>query len=136
MNRKVGLLVVAGIVLLAVIIGLGVAIFGMLFHMMDTSDAHVCGLAIAQRSPVAAQLVGTPVVQDGITSGHEDLVNGDTSQRMTFNVRGPKGQASVIAAGTRSKLQSTLTVQIGRDGNNTTIYSGDFDCPELHTAKK
>lgn len=128
---------VVGIVLVVIlgVVGLIVVFALSIFHLMDTTDAHVCGMAAVQRSPVAARLVGTPIVQRGFTGGNSNTTNGETTERITFTVGGPLGEAFVVSEGHRSPLESHLEVRIGRDQQSETIYSGAFDCPELHTAK-
>ena len=120
------LLVVAGVV------GL-IAIFSFaLLGIMDRADSHVCGLAAVRRSPAAAALVGTPIVQHGFTGGSSSSDNGELSERVTFTVAGPLGQAFVVSEGRRSPLASHLVVRIGRDQQQHVVYDGPFDCPELH----
>jgi len=131
--------VIAILVVVLLIGGLvagGVALFGSILHMMDRADSHVCGLAFVQKSPAAIAMRGTPIVQHGLTRGSTSTDNGDTSERLTFTVQGPKGQAFVVAAGNRSPLTSHLLVQIGRNGTGTTVYDGPFDCPALHAKRK
>jgi hypothetical protein len=101
-------------------------------RMMDRTDAHICGLAFVRRSSSAARLVGRPIEQHGFTGGSSSSENGELNQRMTFTVTGPRGSAFVVSEGRRSPLASHLVVRIGRDQRGETIYSGPFDCPELH----
>jgi len=103
-----------------------------ILKLLDARPAHVCGLALVQRSPVAINLIGSPIEQRGITSGRTTSGNGDDYERLTFWVRGPLGDAFVVAVGDRSPIGSHLDVRIGRNGQGETIYSGPFDCPELH----
>lgn len=136
MNQRI-VWIVAGVVLIVTLLFVGVmsAFFFAMFRLMDRSDAHVCGLAIVERSPEAVQLVGTPMQQKGLTGGSTSSDNGESNERMTFTVAGPKGEAFVVAEGHRSPLASHLEVRIGRDREGQTIYSGPFDCPELHQTK-
>ena len=120
------LVVVGGLVAVIVTFVLG------MFHLMDRTDAHVCGLAAVRRSPVATALLGTPIVQQGLTGGSTSTENGELIQRMTFTAKGPRGTAYVVSEGRRSPLESHLLVKLGRDERAQTIYSGPFDCPELH----
>lgn len=103
-----------------------------IFHMMDATDAHRCGLAAVQKGAAAVRLVGTPIVQSGFTGGRSKSANGELWEHITFNVTGPKGTAFVLSEGRRSPVQSQLTVTIGRNGQGETVYDGPFDCPELH----
>jgi hypothetical protein len=107
-----------------------------LFHMMDRSDAHVCGMAAVQSSAAAQRLVGTPIVQKGFTGGSTSSDDGETKERITFTISGPLGEAFVVAEGHRSPLESHLEVRLGREGSSETIYSGAFDCPELHRSAR
>lgn len=120
------LVVVGGLVAVIVTFVLG------MFHLMDHTDAHVCGLAAVRRSPVATALLGTPIVQQGVTGGSTSSENGELTQRITFTVKGPRGSAYVVSEGRRSPLESHLQVKLGRDEQAQTVYSGPFDCPELH----
>jgi hypothetical protein len=113
-------------------VGLVVAAFLAVLSIVDRTDAHVCGLAAVQRSAIAHQLLGTPIVQKGFTGGRSSQTNGELYERMTFNVTGPLGEAFVLSQGSRSPLGSHLSVRIGRDQRSWTVYSGPFDCPELH----
>lgn len=133
MNRGVVGLIV-GIVAAVVLFALGlvvVLVFG-IFKVMDRADAHVCGLAYVQRSTAARRMLSAPIVQDGFTGGRTSDANGELYERLTFNVSGPLGKAFVVSEGSRSPLGSHLRVTIGRNGEGQTIYSGPFDCPELH----
>ncbi|HZY99778.1 MAG TPA: cytochrome c oxidase assembly factor Coa1 family protein [Candidatus Baltobacteraceae bacterium] len=137
MNRGV-IALIAGIVCLVVLLlvaGAAALVFAV-FGMMDRAPAHVCGLAIVQRSPAAMRLVGTPIAQKGFTGGSTSENNGESYQRLTFNVTGPRGDAFVLAEGTRSPLASHLRVTIGRNQHSEAIYSGPLDCPELHESQK
>ena len=129
------------LVILIVAFAVGIVVFALalaavivfsVFRLLDRTDTHVCGLAIVQRSAVAADLIGTPIVQRGVTGGRTTGSNGETYQRLTFWVRGPKGEAYVMSEGDKSPLGSHLTVRVGRNGQGSTIYSGPLDCPELH----
>jgi cytochrome oxidase complex assembly protein 1 len=109
-----------------------VALVLTIFNLMDRRPAHVCGLALVKRSPAAVKLIGSPIEQHGITGGRTSFANGDDYERLTFWVRGPLGDAFVVSEGDRSPIGSHLDVRIGRNGEGETIYSGPFDCPELH----
>jgi len=133
LNRRVVVLIVGlvGAVVLFAVAMVVVIALGVL-KLMDRTDARVCGLAIVQRSPAAARLAGAPIVQKGFTGGRTSENNGELYERITFTVAGPRGDAFVLSEGTRSPLGSHLTVTIGREQRSQTIYSGPFDCPELH----
>src|ERR1700729_1088948 len=103
-----------------------------MLHLMDRTDARVCGLAAVRRSPVALRLVGSPVAQRGFTRGASSSENGEMTESVRFTVTGPRGEAFVASEGHRSPLDSHLVVRIGRDQRSDVIYSGPFDCPELH----
>jgi hypothetical protein len=109
-----------------------VALVLTIFKLLDRRPAHVCALALVQRSPAAVKLIGSPIEQHGITGGRTSFTNGDDYERLTFWVRGPLGDAFVVSEGDRSPIGSHLDVRIGRNGEGETIYSGPFDCPELH----
>jgi len=135
-NRGVAGLIV-GIVIVVVLFAVGlvvVLVFG-IFKLMDRADAHVCGLAYVQRSPAARRMLGTPIVQNGFTGGRSSESNGELYERLTFNVSGPRGKAFVVSEGSRSPIGSHLRVTIGRNGEGQTVYSGPFDCPQLHERK-
>ncbi len=126
---------IVAIVVLVVVIAFVASIVAFalaLLGMLDRSDAHVCGIAAVRSSPAAAELVGTPIEQHGFTGGSSSTENGEASERVTFTVTGPRGSAFVVAEGRRSPLASHLDVLIGRDQHSRTIYSGPFDCPDLH----
>jgi len=133
MSRKL-LAIVFGAVFLFIgaIVALVFALVIGIFKLMDRTDAHVCGMAYVKRSDAAAKLVGAPMEQKGFTGGSSNDTNGELSERITFTVGGPLGEAFVVSEGKRSQLESELTVRIGREGNTQTVYSGPFDCPELH----
>ena len=129
---SVGAVVLIVVLITVLVVGFVVALVLSIFKLMDRADAHVCGLALVQRSPAAIQLVGSPIRQRGFTMGRTTSSNGDHFERLTFWVRGPLGDAFVVSEGDRSPLGSHLDVRIGRNGTGETIYSGPFDCPELH----
>ncbi len=116
------------IAFVASIVAFALAILG----TMDRSDAHVCGIAAVRSNPAAAQWLGTPIAQQGFTGGSSSSENGELHERVTFTVRGPRGSAFVVSEGRRSPLASHLVVVIGRDQHGETVYSGPFDCPDLH----
>jgi hypothetical protein len=126
---------IVGIALLVVVIAFvaSVVVFALaILGMMDRSDAHVCGIAAVRSSPAAALWVGTPIAQQGFTGGSSSSENGELTERVTFTVKGPRGSAFVVSEGHRSPLASHLSVVIGRDQRSETVYSGPFDCPDLH----
>ncbi len=132
-------IVIGGLVLTVLVTALvvgGVALFMGILGMLDRSDAHVCGMAAVKRSAAAIELVGSPMEQTGFSGGSTSYENGTLQERISFDVKGPRGQASVLARGVRSPLTSHLRVQVGRDGSNATVYDGKFDCAELHAPKK
>lgn len=128
---------IAAIVLFVVLLTVLIAAFAValvlsIFKLMDRTAAHVCGLALVQRSPAAIQLLGSPIEQRGITGGRTTRSNGEDLEHITFWVRGPRGDAFVVSEGHRSPIGSHLDVIAGRNGAGQNIYSGPFDCPELH----
>jgi hypothetical protein len=133
MNRRLMILIPAIVFpVAAAIVGLVVMILFIVFRLMDNTGAHVCGMAAVQRSDYAKQLLGTPIAQTGFTGGKSQDNNGELIERITFTVSGPRGEAFVLSEGNRSPLESRLVVKMGREGQSQTIYSGPFDCPELH----
>ncbi len=133
MNRRVVVLIVGIVCAVAILVVAGVAaLVFVVFSLVDRTPAHVCGLAIVRRSAAATRLIGTPIVQKSFTGGRTSDTNGELYERITFNVGGPRGEAFVLSEGSRSQLGSHLTVTIGRNQQSQTIYSGPFDCPELH----
>ena len=132
LRRWIWLGVILGVLLIAALAA-GVTLLAFsLLRMMDRADAHVCGLAAVRRSPAAALLLGKPIEQRGLTGGSTSTENGETTEDVRFTVAGPRGTAYVVAQGRRSPIESHLVVRIGRNGRSETIYSGAFDCPELH----
>ena len=132
-----GRIPVATIVLIVFLVIAAIAAFAVtlvvtIFKLLDRTPAHVCGLALVQRSPAAIELLGSPIEQHGFTGGRTSINNGEEYERLTFWVHGPQGDAFVVSEGHRSPIGSHLEVQIGRNGSGETIYSGPFDCPELH----
>jgi hypothetical protein len=132
-NRAVLIrILVLAFVVTALIVAFVVVLLVSIFKIVDRQPAHICGLAIVQRSPAAIALLGSPIEQHGITGGRSRSTNGENYERLTFWVRGPKGEAFVLSEGYRSPIGSHLNVRIGRNGQGQTIYSGALDCPELH----
>lgn len=125
-----------GIAVITVIAGLVVWLVFALLRMVDRTDGHVCAMAAVRASPVAARLVGSPIEQRGLTGGSISTNNGEEKEHLNFTVRGPLGEAFVLSEGRRSPLDSHLTVKIGRNGHSETIYSGPFDCAELHRHRR
>lgn len=132
MRRLVVLAVVIVFVIVALAIGFAVAVTLSIFRLVDRTPAHVCGLALVQRSPAAIKLLGSPIEQHGFTGGRSSSTNGEDDERITFWVHGPLGDAFVASEGHRSPLDSHLSVRIGRGGKSLQIYTGPFDCRELH----
>jgi len=131
-RRLVILAVLIVFVVVAVAVGFVVAVTLSIFRLVDRTPTHVCGLASVKRSPKAIALLGSPVEQHGFTGGRTSSSNGEDDERITFWVRGPLGEAFVVSEGHRSPLDSHLTVRMGRNGKSMQIYSGPFDCRELH----
>lgn len=131
-RRLVILIVTIVLLMVALVAVLALALVLWIFKLVDQQPAHVCGLALVRRSSVAIALVGSPIEQHGLTGGESTSSNGEHHERLTFWVRGPRGSAFVVSEGNRSPISSHLTVRIGRNGEGQTIYSGPFDCPELH----
>ncbi|HEY1653491.1 MAG TPA: cytochrome c oxidase assembly factor Coa1 family protein [Candidatus Tumulicola sp.] len=124
--------VLAILLVTGMLVGLAVVLGLTLFRVLDRTPAHECGLAAVRRSPAAVSWLGTPIEQSGITGGSSSSANGELRERITFNVKGPRGKAFVVSEGYRSPLASHLVVRIGRNGYSQDAYSGPFDCPELH----
>lgn len=118
--------------LVGVIVGVALTLATTALHTMDRTQAHVCALAAVRRSPAAIALVGTPMAQRGPTSGSWSSQNGVLHERADFRVAGPRGSIAVRSEGTRSQLESHLAVRAG----SVAIYSGPFDCPELHAGRR
>ena len=132
-GRRLVVLILTIVFFIAILIAvLVLALVLAIFKIVDRQPAHVCGLALVQRSPVAIKLLGSPIEQRGLTGGRSSSTNGEEYERLTFWVRGPLGDAFVVSEGSRSPIGSHLRVRIGRNGEGQTIYSGRFDCPELH----
>jgi hypothetical protein len=129
---RVGMVVLIVVLVTVLIIAFAGTLVLTIFKVMDRTAAHVCGLALVQRSPAAIRLLGSPIEQHGLTGGRTTNSNGDDLEHITFWVRGPLGDAFVVSEGDRSPIGSHLGVRIGRNGAGETIYSGPFDCPELH----
>lgn len=129
---SIGTIVLIVVLVTVLIAGFSVVLVLSIFKLIDRAAAHVCGLALVQRSPAAIKLLGSPIEQHGFTGGRTTNSNGDDFERLTFWVRGPLGDAFVVSQGDRSPIGSHLEVRIGRNGSGETIYSGPFDCPELH----
>ena len=122
--------------LVGVIVGVALTLATTVFHTMDRTEAHVCALAAVRRSPAAIALVGTPMTQRGATGGSWSSKNGVLRERATFRVSGPHGSVLVRSEGVRSPLVSHLDVRAGNNGSGLPIYSGPFDCPELHAGRR
>lgn len=133
--RIIWIIVIVVLVVVLAVVGMIAAGVFAIFGIMDRTDAHVCAMEYVRKSDVAADLVGTPIVQKGMTGGSSNTSNGETNEHITFTVSGPKGEAMVVADGTKSGVQSHLTVRIGREGEGRTVYDGKFDCSALHAAK-
>ncbi len=133
--RVIWIVVIVVAVVLALTIALVAVLALSMLKLMDRTDAHVCGLAAVRRSPAAARWVGAPVEQQGLTGGSTSSDNGERTERVTFTVKGPRGTAFVVSEGSKSPLASHLEVRIGRDQRSDVIYTGPFDCPELHRAR-
>src|ERR1700729_1439108 len=132
MRRLIWIVVLVATAFATVLVA-GVALLTLsMLHLMDRTDAHVCGLAAVRRSPAALRLVGSPVAQRGFTGGSSASENGALTESVRFTVTGPRGDAYVASEGRRSPLESHLLVRVGREGRSDVIYSGPFDCPELH----
>jgi hypothetical protein len=130
--RVIWIVAIAVLIVIVAFVASIVAFAIALLSMLDRTDAHVCGIAAVRSSPVATALLGMPVEQQGLTGGSTSSQNGELNERITFTVKGPRGSAYVVSDGHRSPLASHLDVVIGRDQHGETIYSGPFDCPELH----
>jgi hypothetical protein len=118
-------------IVLLLLAAAGVGVLGLL-KLVDNTDSHRCALAIVQHDPDAIKMLGSPIEQKGFTGGSTATNNGALTEKITFTVAGPLGEAAVEANGERSQLDSHLTVRFGRDQQSQTIYSGPFDCPALH----
>ncbi len=123
--------------MLAVLIGIG-AVVAFFYSRTNDGPAHLCGLSVVQRSPVAIALLGTPIRQRGLTMGHEQWLTGGLIRRprhnenVTFWVEGPKGSAAVRAFSKRSPFESRLTVMLvsNTSDSSSIVYDGPIACPE------
>jgi hypothetical protein len=132
-------LIVASIAVVLVGVTGAIAVF---WGRTNDGPAHVCGLSIAQHSPVAIATLGSPIMQHGATMGHETWMTGGLLHRPrhlendTFWVGGPKGSATVRAFSERTPYKSSLTVMLVADGSESSsiLYDGPITCPEWHAA--
>ena len=124
------------VIVVLVVVGSMVALIGAsalaLFAWIDRTDAHVCGLAAVRRNQAAIGLLGTPISQQGWTGGSSNDDNGVLTERITFDVKGPNGKASVVSEGKRAAHESHLVVTLAGNSGDITVYDGPFDCPEIH----
>jgi hypothetical protein len=60
-RRLVRLGVLLFFAIAALVVGFAGALLLFIFRLIDRTPAHVCGLALVQRSPVAIKLVGSPI---------------------------------------------------------------------------
>lgn len=83
-------------------------------------------------------MLGSPIVQHGVTMGHERWMSGGLLRRPrhyendTFWVGGPKGSATVRAFSERTPHSTSLTVMLLPDGSehSSILYDGPINCPE------
>ena len=89
-----GAAIAIGIVFVGVIVAVAVA-------SMRSSIPYKDALALAQRDPRVAEVLGTPVEAGLFTSGSVSTENRSGSADLDIPIHGPKGKASIHVVATR-----------------------------------
>ena len=122
-----GLLVLGGVVV--------AAIFYFVFGAMKKSDVYVEAVKRAQNSAEVQAVLGTPIEPGWMISGSFNYENGSGSANFTIPLKGPKGEASVLAVGQKagggdwiySQLEAVLPNGTKVDLNNSSSTSGSSE---------
>ena len=91
---------IAGFVLLFAGIALGGSIFGGVFYLLKNSEAYQLSVAKLQASPIAANVLGTPITA-GTPFGKISLDNATGTASLNYSATGPKAAGTVYVDATK-----------------------------------
>lgn len=122
-----GLLVLGGVAV--------AAIFYFVFGAMKKSDVYVEAVKRAQNSTEVQSVLGTPIEPGWMLSGSFNYENGSGSANFKIPVKGPKGEATVVAVGEKavggawiySQLEAVLPNGTKVDLNGSPSDSGSSE---------
>ncbi|MDA6070054.1 cytochrome c oxidase assembly factor 1 family protein [Flavobacterium sp. AC] len=93
-----------------------VSIFFGVTSMMTNSDAYKEAMTKAQKNKVVIEKLGSPIEDDGMTSGSINTANGDSGNcDLQIPIKGPKGKATLFVVaekkGTWKYSEMTVVIQ-------------------------
>ncbi len=98
------------------------AIIGIVMFSMKSSDIYSAGLRKAQSDQQVVRRLGTPITAGWWTSGNINVQPGTGNADMTFPISGPKGKATVHAAGIKRGGEWKMQVlQVTFEGSGDTL---------------
>jgi hypothetical protein len=89
-----------GLIVLCVIAGFVLVNF--VFGVIKKSDIYETAFKRAQNSSEVQAALGTPIKDGFMVSGSVNINNGEGTGDITFPISGPKGEATVVAKGSKS----------------------------------
>jgi Cytochrome oxidase complex assembly protein 1 len=115
-----------GVVVWVVLIALWASLFAGIFSILRHSEAYQLGVAKLQSSPIAANLLGTPI-STGIPSGSIKVDNDSGTASLSFSASGPRaaGVVSVEAVKSNGVWSVTkLTLKLNGSDNVINLVGG------------
>lgn len=88
-------LIVLGAIVMAILVNF-------VFGVIKGTDIYKTAFTRAQNSPEVQTALGTPIKDSFMVSGSVNINNGEGTGDINFTISGPKGDATVIAKGSKA----------------------------------
>jgi hypothetical protein len=123
-----GLQAIGTLALSTLFIGFMLFIFG---FSIKTSQEYDCVISMAKRSREVVAVTGEPI-EPGFFAWISYFESGGGVRQGHFStsVSGPQGKGRVSASFYRTPVGSSLDIWFKTGGEEVSIYSGDYPCPE------
>lgn len=129
-SRKGIYLLVAFLVLLP--IGIFVLVGGGLasayFIGVKATDEYECAMKALRSNSDAKRLLGEPMEPSFLATGVVSINGRNRNVTFSTTVTGPKGSGELNVVSVRESLDSDFLMSLNRDGDRTSIHSGEYPC--------
>jgi hypothetical protein len=110
-----------GAIIWVIMIALFVSMFVGVFSLLKHSEAYQLGVAKLQASPVATNLLGTPI-KTGNPNGSININGSSGTATLNFSASGPKASGTVVVEAVKKDgVWSITRLTLKPDGSDTTI---------------
>ena len=120
------------VVKLSVLTSLFPAVMVFFFGLfIKTTDEYACVMRTVERHPEIVEALGEPIEAGFFAWSPFFESEGHVRQGYFITrVSGPRGRGKIKADFYRAPVGATLDIRFEVDGQETTLYSGNYACPE------